>query len=989
MSSRHASEDVYAETLSVFEHTDHPNEPLTSPEIADSLDCPRRTAYKRLQKLVDLGALRTKKVSSSGRVWWRLSTTSTDDLDASKSDRSELEAGQATKSRYQRFVEQSLVGVCIIQDGIVKYVNPTFTDILGYTPDEALGESVLDFVAEDERARVAEYVRQREHGEIDVIRYEGRGKHADGTAVDVEIHGDLIEYEGEPAILGTLVDMSERKERERELEDYRIAVENVRDGVYMTDADRRFTMVNDAYCELTGYTREELLGSSFSQVVDNEGLSQSAELIQDLREGERDVASTDSYHYTPDGERIPVENRFTIRPDDEAFQGTTGVVRDSTDRLERERELREQRDRYHRLVETSSASIVIYTADGTIAYVNDAATDRLAANAADDLLGESAIEFVHPDDRFETTERIQRVIDERVAHSPIETKLIDANGRLKHAILTSTPIMHEGEPAAQIVVNDITDRKERERQLELYETIFETINDGVYAVDGEGYFTMVNEAYANMVGYDREELCGEHVSLIVDETIIATAEEVEAEMRRGEGDEPKVEADLQRSDGETTTAEATFSLLPGEALHERVGVVRDITERKEQERRLEQQRQEVAALNHLQGVALNVSDIVLGQSTRTEMEQRVCERLAASNVYDFAWIGHTSRDGRELTAHAATGASGHLTDITISLDENDPTGQGPIAQAMNTQSVQLSRNICEDPAYEQWCEDRDCQTHSVIAVPIVYKGRRYGVLNLYTERSATIGDIEQAIIRQLAEIVGHAITALERGKSLLADRMIEVEYYSTVLAEPLVSKVDGALELSSDRAIHLDDDDYLHYYTIDGLTAEQCMELVDEFPSVTSARVLIEEGDHVRIAVRMTDDTLAALFWRFDGRTKSTEITNDELRVVGELPATANVRAVTEAVEEIHPDMEFAGQRYITRQQVSPGEFRTVIEDSLTDRQRTALEAACYSGFFDSPRESSGEDVAASLDISSSTFHQHLRKAQKKLLNVAFGNALQ
>ncbi|MFC6962641.1 bacterio-opsin activator domain-containing protein [Halocatena marina] len=206
------------------------------------------------------------------------------------------------------------------------------------------------------------------------------------------------------------------------------------------------------------------------------------------------------------------------------------------------------------------------------------------------------------------------------------------------------------------------------------------------------------------------------------------------------------------------------------------------------------------------------------------------------------------------------------------------------------------------------------------------------------------------------------------------------------MAEPFISKADGDIDLSIDRAIPVGDDGFLYYYTIEGLTADQCIELNKELPAVTNIRVLFEDDDYVRVEIQTTGETVASIFAMFDGRTKVIEIIDDELRVVGELPETANVRAVTEAVKKMYPDMEFAGQQYVNRQQLPPGEFRTVVEDSLTDRQRTVLEAACYSGFFDWPRESSGGDVADSLDISSSTFHQHLRKAEKKLMDVVFAN---
>jgi predicted DNA binding protein len=63
---------------------------------------------------------------------------------------------------------------------------------------------------------------------------------------------------------------------------------------------------------------------------------------------------------------------------------------------------------------------------------------------------------------------------------------------------------------------------------------------------------------------------------------------------------------------------------------------------------------------------------------------------------------------------------------------------------------------------------------------------------------------------------------------------------------------------------------------------------------------------------------------------------------------------------------------------------KSILDENLTDRQRAALEAGYYGGFFEWPRDRSGEEVAQSLDIGASTFHQHLRKAEKALLDSVF-----
>ncbi len=123
-------------------------------------------------------------------------------------------------------------------------------------------------------------------------------------------------------------------------------------------------------------------------------------------------------------------------------------------------------------------------------------------------------------------------------------------------------------------------------EVERYRTIVSTVDDGIYTVDRSGRFTMVNDAYVEMTGYSREELIGSHVSLVVDEDTVESASALEEQLVEGQARTPKIEAEIQRTDGSTLQAEATFALFPSK--DERIGVVRDITERRARERALEE-----------------------------------------------------------------------------------------------------------------------------------------------------------------------------------------------------------------------------------------------------------------------------------------------------------------------------------------------------------------------------------------------------------------
>lgn len=113
-------------------------------------------------------------------------------------------------SWYQRLVEQELTGVYIVQDAEFVYVNAKFADIFGYPQSELIGTPALEIVTEEDRATVRENLHRRIDGEVDSVHYSFTGQTQQGGTVDLEVHGGVIEFDDEPAILGTLLDINDR-----------------------------------------------------------------------------------------------------------------------------------------------------------------------------------------------------------------------------------------------------------------------------------------------------------------------------------------------------------------------------------------------------------------------------------------------------------------------------------------------------------------------------------------------------------------------------------------------------------------------------------------------------------------------------------------------------------------------------------------------------------------------------------------------------------
>jgi diguanylate cyclase (GGDEF)-like protein/PAS domain S-box-containing protein len=138
---------------------------------------------------------------------------------------SALATNAETEIGFRPFVEKAVVGLCLIQDGRYRYVNPKLAAIFGYSTEHLLAlESILDLVVEEDRPAVRDEIRKRLEEEPPTAPITFTAVRKNGERIDVEAHATATELEGRPALLGTLFDITERKREEA-----RIAVQALRD----------------------------------------------------------------------------------------------------------------------------------------------------------------------------------------------------------------------------------------------------------------------------------------------------------------------------------------------------------------------------------------------------------------------------------------------------------------------------------------------------------------------------------------------------------------------------------------------------------------------------------------------------------------------------------------------------------------------------------------------------------------------------------------
>ncbi|NPE31349.1 PAS domain S-box protein [Methanococcoides sp. SA1] len=183
---------------------------------------------------------------------------------------SALESKQAdvelkkSEEKYSNLVEKGNDGIIIIQDYVLKYANKKMSDISGYSIEEIIGKPLINFVSPKYRDLVKDRYEKRICGDQIPNYYEIEIISKDGENVLVEINASIIEYEGRPADMAIIRDLTERKQIENALqiseEKYHRLSESINDIIFCLDPDTLVaTYVNPAIEQIYGYTVEEWL----------------------------------------------------------------------------------------------------------------------------------------------------------------------------------------------------------------------------------------------------------------------------------------------------------------------------------------------------------------------------------------------------------------------------------------------------------------------------------------------------------------------------------------------------------------------------------------------------------------------------------------------------------------------------------------------------------------------------------------------------------
>jgi HTH-type transcriptional regulator, bacterioopsin transcriptional activator and related proteins len=923
--------------------------------------------------------------------------------------------------RYEAITRVTGYGIYQLdRDGYFEMVNDTVVEELGYSRDELLGEHASVVIDGDDFSHCPNELENLGDSENDGLStVEFTAHTANGDIIPCEAIINPLRSGGSiQGTVGIVRDISDRKKRSEELRKERGLIKHVLEtspvGIGVITPDGDISRVNDRAEELLGLTMEELSNQTFDasqrKLYDSEGRQVSPEdLLSRVFDDREQVIDTEFTLERPDGGHVWAS--ISIAPMTNAagdVEKAAIIATDITDRKEREETLREERDVIEHVLETSPIGIGVITPDGDISRVNDQAEELLGLTIEEitnQTLDVSQRKFygvsgrqVHPEDL------LSRVFDdhERVLNS--EFRLERPDGERVWTALSLAPVENrEGDVEKSVVIaTDISDRKEREKRLRESEArlrqIAENINSAIWMADADmSEILYINPAYETITGRSRDSVYDNlmnHLDAVhpQDQRRIETAmtDVTHASSNDATAIRFQEKYRIVQLDGSIRWVNSfAFPLQNDDGeVYRFVGVIDDITETKEQQLELGRQRDELETLNQINTVIRRVNQGLVQATTREEIERQVCDTLIDSKLYHAAWIGEVDTGIRDVMPKTGDRHGSGLFEQPLDINAVDA-----ISIAVESGDIQIIRDSSDLPSELAISDSGGGGTvgswqSSAAVIPVIYQETVYDVLVAYSSRANAFSVREQAVLFELGKTIGLAINAVERKEALLTDEIVELEFE---IPDPSVFFVRASDELAAEFEIEgitsQSDGSYLQYFAVTGVPAERVLEFASSDSSIEHARIVTDHEEGALLEFIVEGPSLATALAEYGGTIRTARFTEGKGTVVAAFSRTVDVRNVVEAIQSIFARTELISKHERERSVDSNRKFQATLEEMLTERQRSTLETAYYAGYFEWPRDSSGEDVADSLDVAPATFHQHTREGIQKLVETFIEDA--
>ena len=499
------------------------------------------------------------------------------------------DALRESEERFRTIVEQAAEAIVAHDlDGRVLLVNSLTSEYTGYSQEELLSMNVLDLdpelIKKEYKKLYWEKLPVGKHAKVEATHIR-----KDGSSYPAEVYLVKIMFKSQPIILCLARDITERKQLENALresrERYRTLIDNIDLGINLIDVDHTVIMTNASEGKRYNRPIEDIIGNKCFQVFEHrDTVCPDCPGTQTIATGQ--PAEVEHDDVRDDQGNFCVRLRtFPIFGQNGTVTGFTEIAEDITNRKRMEKTLRESEEKYRSLVESSEDSIYLVDRNCNYIFLNNRHLDRLDVQS-NQIIGKGYNTFHSPEESEDFAKRIKTVFKTGKPQS-YEYRSQRDN---RYFIRTLSPVTSPDREinAITVISKDITERKRSEEALRESENRFRILVehsvDAFILHDLDGRILDANQHTCDSLGYNREELLGLYVHDI--DQYVAPSKHMEVWEAMVPGEPITLEGVHKRKDGTTFPVEVRLGVFESGGRKLILGLVRDVTERKQAEEKL-------------------------------------------------------------------------------------------------------------------------------------------------------------------------------------------------------------------------------------------------------------------------------------------------------------------------------------------------------------------------------------------------------------------
>lgn len=412
---------------------------------------------------------------------------------------------------------------------------------------------------------------------------------------------------------------------------YQAIFEHANVGLAQIGADETFIDVNHPFCEVLGYTRDELMRKSYLDIVHTDDRDADAKMHKQLLSGDIPALRREKRYLRKDGSIVWANlNLSAARCGEDAVNCMLASVENISDRRMLQESLRR--------IASNLAKADIISPIGSWKWdirtnrvaVSDEVSQIFALPATEPISYDVILERVFPDDRQAFEDALQTAIHDQKPYQ-IEYRLLLPDGSIRLVSASGEVFRHDsrGRPKTMIgMTQDVTLRREAERALKdselRFRQLFDNASDGIFIANLDGRYIDANINACHMLGYRHDELIGKHITDLLSVTDVARLAESKAYLMENIEHVSVGEWELKRKDGVYLPTEVSARFLPDGRW---MAVVRDISERKRIQQQLEKHAEEINDLYENAPCGYHSVDRSL--------------RIVKMNHTELEWLGYT------------------------------------------------------------------------------------------------------------------------------------------------------------------------------------------------------------------------------------------------------------------------------------------------------------------------------------------------------------